>query len=94
MNIRHLPSVFFLWLSISLLSLGGCAQWRPTTQDSVKPASTGDACEPGVINLNRVTGLSQIIPELKKARAVVVGESHTYYHHHLAQLEVIKRLAA
>jgi len=47
-----------------------------------------------VINLNRVTGLSQIIPELKKARAVVVGESHTYYHHHLAQLEVIKRLAA
>lgn len=45
-----------------------------------------------IINLNQVTGLSKIIPDLSSTRAVLVGEAHNFYHHHLAQLEVIRRL--
>ncbi len=83
-----------LCAGINLMALGGCAQLTPMAQAGAGATGANYASGPGVLNLNRVTGLSQIIPELKKARAVVVGESHTYYHHHLAQLDVIKRLAA
>jgi len=77
-----------------LLALGGCAHMAPAAQQSTAPKTEKSTDEPEIIRLNRVTGLSQIIPELKNARAVLVGEAHSFYHHHLAQLEVIKRLYA
>jgi len=39
-----------------------------------------------------VVSLSEIIPDLKKARLVFVGERHDQERHHQAQLEVIRRL--
>ena len=39
-----------------------------------------------------MTGLEAVIPRIQERRVVFVGESHDRYGHHLAQLEVIRRL--
>jgi uncharacterized iron-regulated protein len=44
------------------------------------------------IQLDRVTALKNILPELERKRVIYVGETHDEYAHHLIQLEIIKRL--
>ncbi|MCG8428401.1 MAG: ChaN family lipoprotein [Chromatiales bacterium] len=44
------------------------------------------------VDLRNANGLESILPALFQARVVFVGEQHDNYGHHLAQLEVIKRL--
>ena len=47
-----------------------------------------------VIDLRNPSGVDGIIAELRDKRLVAVGETHTSYAHHLAQLEIIRRLHA
>ena len=44
------------------------------------------------VDLRNAYGLDNIMPALREARVVFVGEQHDNYAHHLAQLEIIKRL--
>lgn len=41
---------------------------------------------------DRVRTLDELVPELSRQRVVFVGERHDRYHHHLAQLAVIRSL--
>lgn len=44
------------------------------------------------LDLRQSSSLEDILPELARARVVFVGERHDSYGHHLAQLDIIKRL--
>jgi len=47
---------------------------------------------PSIKHHGRAAGIEQMIEAMTSARAVVMGESHDRYDHHLNQLEIIKRL--
>ena len=53
-------------------------------------AAAADCCK--VVEPAAMTGLEAVIPRIQERRVVFVGESHDQYGHHLAQLEVIRRL--
>jgi len=74
-------SVFMIFrtltISLAIASLTGCAHLsspasHPPAPDGNREAP-GGLPEPEVIRLDRVTGLSKIIPELTRARAVIVA---------------------
>jgi len=46
------------------------------------------------LDLRQSASLDSILPELSSSRVVFVGERHDSYGHHLAQLDIIKRLYA
>ncbi|TCJ12331.1 PDZ domain-containing protein [Parasulfuritortus cantonensis] len=50
----------------------------------------GPCCR--AVNLDALAGLDEIMPVLLDKRVVYLGENHDRYEHHLAQLEVIRRL--
>ncbi|MDX2506103.1 MAG: ChaN family lipoprotein [Gammaproteobacteria bacterium] len=45
-----------------------------------------------VADLSRTSSLHGILHQIKEARVLLVGETHTRYDHHLVQLEVLKHL--
>ena len=54
--------------------------------------TASNGTETRALDLRRSSSLEAIMPELARARVVFVGERHDSYGHHLAQLDVIKRL--
>jgi uncharacterized iron-regulated protein len=82
-------------LIISLALLGGCASQglvqAPQGADAGAPRHTQQA-DTKVLDLDHLTDLDAIMPELARQRVVCVGESHDRYGHHLSQLEIIRRL--
>lgn len=46
------------------------------------------------LDLRQSASLDSILPELARSRVVFVGERHDSYGHHLAQLDIIRRLHA
>lgn len=86
---------------VFILALGACSGsggTRPLSA-SLPETEDGAATAPGlasawVVNLKDTTGIEQIAPQLASKRVVFVGETHTRYEHHLAQLAIIRRMYA
>lgn len=76
-------------LAIWMLCLASATMAQPAEQQH--QASSHDA-PTGALDLRQSTNLEGILPELARARVVFVGERHDSYAHHLAQLDIIKRL--
>ncbi|MGD8617828.1 MAG: ChaN family lipoprotein [Gammaproteobacteria bacterium] len=61
-------------------------------------AAAGDDAEPlqatPVLDLGAMQDLEGVIPKLADRRVVFIGETHDRFDHHLAQLEIIRRLHA
>ena len=64
---------------------------HPTAQHG-QHQSASSVVETRALDLRHSSTLEAILPELSRARVVFVGERHDNYGHHLAQLDVIKRL--
>jgi uncharacterized iron-regulated protein len=76
------------FLIFTLLGLNACSANKTISDNySVEKASDNEI---RVLDLNQVQPLDSISSRLKKARVVLVGESHTDYSHHLNQLAIIK----
>ena len=65
------------------------ARQQPQSEPAAHPMPATPA-----LDLSALSDLEGIIPELAEKRVVFVGESHDRYDHHLAQLEIIRRLHA
>jgi uncharacterized iron-regulated protein len=97
MNMR-----FFSRALVALLAIGLLACERSTDSYARKlhavaaPATAQDplthAVEVRAIDLSALPSLDAIIPQLAQKQVVFVGEIHDRFGHHLAQLEIIKRL--
>ena len=76
---------------ILLATISACtfAESTPEAATASAPIEASPA-----LNLNAFSTIEQIIPGLAEKRVVFVGEQHTRYDHHLAQLEIIRRLHA
>ena len=75
-------------LLLGLTLLAGC-EHLPATHASSDNASPGGP-QILAIDVKHKLTLRDILPILAQKRAVLVGETHDQYHHHLAQLEIIK----
>jgi uncharacterized iron-regulated protein len=85
---------------LAAMALPGCSAQRaiPPAVGAASPAH-GAVTEPAedalgrhfVVDLHRPPRVQDIVPRLVEAR-VVVGETHTRYDHHLAQLAIIEAL--
>lgn len=93
------PARYFLLL---LFLLAGCAPVTPHGHGSAASAHRHAATEPATspvqhtpaLDMGEAQDLEGIIPRLADKRVVFVGERHDRYDHHLAQLEIIRRLHA
>jgi len=89
-------------LAMILLLASGCTSAPPHGHGSMPHtdhhAAAGDDAEPlqatPVLDLGTIQDLEGVIPKLADKRVVFVGERHDRYEHHLAQLEIIRRLHA
>ena len=85
-----------------VLLLAGCTPMaqhgHSTAATAHRHAAAGPATGPvqqtPALYLGEALDLEGIIPKLADNRVVFVGESHDRYDHHLAQLEIIRRLHA
>ncbi len=71
-----------------LFALSACSNNK--TQNYSHPAKKPSADQVSVLDLKAIQSLDSISLNLKMARVILVGESHTNYAHHLNQLAVIK----
>ena len=78
-------SVLFLLL---LFALSACSNNK--SQINPHPAKKSGVNQVNVLDLKAIQPLDSISSNLKTARVILVGESHTNYAHHLNQLAVIK----
>ncbi len=90
------PGLFIILAFLSAVShaessLGDLMVVKRAT-DAAAPALPVEASP--VLDLSSFSTMEQIIPALADKRVVFIGEQHTRYDHHLAQLEVIRRLHA
>lgn len=90
------PGLFIILVFLSAVSpaessLGDLMVVKRAT-DAAAPALPVEAFP--VLDLSSFSTMEQIIPALADKRVVFIGEQHTRYDHHLAQLEVIRRLHA
>jgi len=67
-------------------ALAACVAGSPVEQD------IGAYSPPSIEHAGRSVSMDEMISEIHSARAVLVGESHDRFDHHLNQLEIIKRL--
>jgi len=85
-----------------LLLLAGCSATPHHAHGAAPKAAEPAAAAPdtqgvqatAVLELAAMPDLEGIIPQLAGRRVVFVGETHDRYDHHLAQLEIIRRLHA
>jgi len=99
---RHRARVMavFVHAVLAALLITGCAvpgHPVPTHMPLIQPdrAAQPDAqlvCATPVLDLDAMPELAEIIPRLSQMRVVYVGERHDQFGHHLAQLEIIRRL--
>ncbi len=81
---KPLPAIL---LGLSLLT--GC-QHMPPVADANEANASNRRSQTLVIDVRRKLTLNDILPALAGKRVVLVGETHDQYHHHLAQLDIIK----
>ena len=89
-------------LLLLLLLMAGCTPMAqhghgsaPTAQrHAAAGPATGPVLQTPALDLREALDLEGIIPKLADKRVVFVGERHDRYDHHLAQLEIIRRLHA
>jgi len=76
------------WLPLLPLLLGGCAA------NGDRPPASADPSIPAlqVVSFVPQPGLAGVMPALAGHRVVFVGENHSRYDHHLAQLMIIRAL--
>ena len=87
---------------LAVISVAGCATpvphdpvATPAAQSPAAPATEAKAVQATpVLDLTATSDLEGIIPGLAGKRVVLIGEIHDRYDHHLAQLEIIRRLHA
>ena len=84
-----------------LSAISACTYAESTLFDTVAVEQATETAAPSlpveaspVLDLNAFSTMEQIIPALADKRVVFIGEQHTRYDHHLAQLEIIRRLHA
>ncbi|WP_428635060.1 ChaN family lipoprotein [Sedimenticola sp.] len=100
MVIARYPLIFPLLVSSLFLAACGntVANNRFAMGDEHRPASMSDGATSeqsavsAVLDLQQVTDLQALVPELTSKRVVYVGETHDEYAHHRSQLAVIEAL--
>jgi uncharacterized iron-regulated protein len=99
MSTQRVRAVGAAVVTIALL-VAGCAGPAPHAHVGLPYEQHGDEVEAAtqplsettVLDLAAVRNLAGIVPRLAEKRVVFVGETHDQYAHHLAQLEIIRRL--
>lgn len=102
MNIRFFSQLFVALFVVGLLACERSTDSYARKRHAVRaPATAADSLEHAAapldvraIDLSALPNLDAIIPQLAKKQVVFVGEIHDRFGHHLAQLEIIKRLHA
>ncbi|MDH3672451.1 MAG: ChaN family lipoprotein [Gammaproteobacteria bacterium] len=100
MNIHFFSQVFVALFAVGLLACEPSTDSyakkihavavAPTAEDSLE--HTAAPVDVRAIDLSALPDLDAIIPQLAQKQVVFVGEIHDRFGHHLAQLEIIKRL--
>ncbi|MFQ5994279.1 MAG: ChaN family lipoprotein [Acidiferrobacterales bacterium] len=81
-------SLIRLVTAVIALTLVGCERSARSISGPLTHPGTGIE----TVKLSRPPKLNEIIPRLAEKRVVFIGENHDRYDHHLAQLEIIRRL--
>ena len=85
---KTLSTKFSVLFLLVLFALSACSNNK--SQINPHPAIKSGVNQVNVLDLKAIQPLGSISSNLKTARVILVGESHTNYAHHLNQLAVIK----
>jgi uncharacterized iron-regulated protein len=79
-----------------IVTLVACQATAPAVEEPVAAGSKPHVFAEAVraADLNALPTLNTIIPRLAEKQVVFIGETHDQFAHHLAQLEIIRRLHA
>jgi uncharacterized iron-regulated protein len=82
-------------VAAALMGCSGSGGVHSSDRVAVDEAGEGQGVGMGpswMVDLKAASGIEQIVPRLASKRVVYVGETHTRYEDHLAQLEIIRRM--